>query len=83
MNGSKLLRHLIASSFKFSLSILTLTSSYAFAITDQEIAEHWSPVIYHDTNSAYGYEAEYITNFDYDYDGDGTNNWENLLLNCI
>ena len=46
--------------------------------THAELAQHWAPVIYHDTNDSYGYDAEYITNVDFDGNWSGTDNWENL-----
>jgi len=38
------------------------------AVTHQELAERWAPRLYHDTNDAYDYEAEYFTLFNYDGD---------------
>jgi hypothetical protein len=46
-------------------------------ITDFELAEHWAPVFYHDTDDK-DYEADYITAFDFDGDFISDNNWENL-----
>lgn len=53
-------------------------SPLALAVTHQELAEYWGPRVYHDTNDAYGYNAEYITKVDYDGNWIGTDNWENL-----
>lgn len=43
-----------------------------------DIAAHWAPRIYQDVNSTYSYEADYITNFNYDGNWNGKDNWENL-----
>ncbi|QGP92329.1 hypothetical protein MGLY_17030 [Neomoorella glycerini] len=50
----------------------------ARAITHAELAAYWAPEIYQDTNATYGYKADYITNFDFDGDWRGNNNWDNL-----
>ena len=42
-----------------------------------DLAAHWAPVIYQDTDSTY-YKGDYITRFDFDGDWVGNNNWENL-----
>ncbi len=46
-------------------------------VTEFELAEHWAPVFYHDTDDK-DYEADYITAFDFDGDFISDNNWENL-----
>ena len=46
-------------------------------VTAFELAEHWAPVFYHDTDDK-DYEADYITAFDFDGDFISDNNWENL-----
>jgi len=46
-------------------------------ITHEQLAAHWSPVWYHDTDDT-DYEADYITAFDFDGDFISNNNWENL-----
>jgi len=56
----------------------SLLAGTAFAITPEQLAQHWAPRIYHDTNSSYGYEAEYITRVDYDGNWNSNDNWENL-----
>ncbi|AZR72992.1 hypothetical protein BBF96_06035 [Anoxybacter fermentans] len=48
------------------------------AITYDELAQHWAPRFYHDTNVNYDYEAEYFTLFNYDSNWKGIDNWENL-----
>lgn len=50
----------------------------AKAATTQEIAAHWAPEFYQDVNDTYGYRADYVTNFNYDGDWVGNNNWENI-----
>ena len=42
-----------------------------------QLAAHWAPVIHQDTDDSY-YKGDYITNFDFDGDWVGNNNWENL-----
>ena len=46
-------------------------------VTAFELAEHWAPVFYHDTDDK-DYKADYITAFDFDGDFISDNNWENL-----
>ena len=41
------------------------------------LAAYWAPTIYQDTDDTY-YKGDYITNFDFDGDWVGNNNWENL-----
>ncbi len=43
----------------------------------RQLAKHWAPRIYQDTDSSY-YEGDFITNFNFDGDYNGKNNWENL-----
>lgn len=43
----------------------------------QELARRWAPTFYHDTDDSY-YVGDFITNFDFDGDYVGKNNWENL-----
>ncbi|MBA9026394.1 C2 domain-containing protein [Peribacillus huizhouensis] len=50
----------------------------AQAASTLEIAEYWAPEFYQDVNDTYGYSADFVTNFDYDGDWVGNNNWENL-----
>ncbi|HIA05079.1 MAG TPA: hypothetical protein EYN66_24815, partial [Myxococcales bacterium] len=42
-----------------------------------ELAKHWAPVWYHDTDDT-KYSADYITAYDFDGDTISNNNWENL-----
>ena len=53
-----------------------LFEARAITISDGELAYHWAPVIYQDTDST-DYSGDYLTRFDYDRDWDGCNNWEN------
>ncbi|MEA2071192.1 MAG: hypothetical protein U9O98_07875 [Asgard group archaeon] len=46
-------------------------------INYEELAYYWAPIWYQDTVSN-NYPADYITNFDFDGDWAGNNNWENL-----
>jgi hypothetical protein len=48
----------------------------ATGIEDWVLASYWAPIIYQDTDST-DYSADYITNFDFDRDWNGCNNWEN------
>jgi hypothetical protein len=45
-------------------------------ITDLDLAAYWAPIWYQDTDDT-DPDADYITNFDFDSDWDGANNWEN------
>ncbi len=47
------------------------------APTHEQIAKHWAPVWYHDTDDD-DYDADYITAIDFDGDMISENNWENL-----
>jgi hypothetical protein len=42
-----------------------------------DLANYWAPEVYQDVSAFYGYNADCITNFDYDGDWEGINNWEN------
>ncbi|NHK30197.1 MAG: hypothetical protein FK730_02520, partial [Asgard group archaeon] len=44
-----------------------------------ELAYYWAPVWYQDTDSS-AYRSDYITNFDYDGNWIGNDNWNNLEL---
>ncbi len=49
-------------------------------ITHKELAEYHSPIAYQDVNanSDAGRKSDFITNFDFDGDWKGNNNWENI-----
>lgn len=61
----------------FSVMIVPFTPK-AHAASYAELAAYWAPDFYQDVNSTYGYPADYMTNFDYDGDWVGNNNWENI-----
>ncbi|MFI9812755.1 hypothetical protein [Saccharothrix variisporea] len=52
----------------------TLTSP-ASAATDAELAFHWAPVHYQDTDSS-DYDADYVSTVDFDGEWNTLNNWE-------
>jgi len=60
------------------LSLAAVRPSPVRGVGYDELAAHWAPVFYQDVNSTYGYRADYLTNFNYDGDWAGNNNWENL-----
>jgi hypothetical protein len=64
-----MLRNLIA-------FVSLLAAGSAGAVTDQELAFHYAPVHYQDTDSS-DYPSDYLTAFDYDSDRISTNNWDN------
>jgi len=45
--------------------------------TRAQLAAHWAPVWYQDTDSS-DYKADYITAYDFDGDNRSDNNWDNL-----
>lgn len=53
-----------------------LCETKATTIDDEDLAYYWAPIVYQDTDSS-DYSADYITNFNFDGDWDGCNNWEN------
>lgn len=63
--------------------LAVLLPAKTYALTEQQLAEYWAPDIYHDVNDTYGYKADFITNFNFDGDWNGTNNWENLYSYSI
>lgn len=70
--------------FISTLMVLTLgitmfsIPKVAHAATYSEIAAHWAPQIYQDVSTDYGVRADFVTNFNYDGDWVGNNNWNNL-----
>jgi hypothetical protein len=60
-----------------SLTALPQPTAHANAF-HQQLAEYWAPEFYQDLNDSYGYRADLLTNFDYDGDWQGNNNWDNL-----
>lgn len=62
----------------FFAGILTLSfASSGYAVTDFDLAFHYAPVHYQDTDDS-DYPADYVTSIDYDFDWIATNNWDNL-----
>ncbi len=62
-----------------SLSMAGLGNpGHAHAASERELAAYWAPEFYQDVNDTYGYRADYVTNFNYDGDWVGNNNWENI-----
>lgn len=55
---------------------LLAAAAGASAVPASELAFHYAPVHYQDTDSS-DYPSEYITSFDYDSDRDMSNNWDN------
>ncbi len=63
------------------LSLILTTFSFvkpAKAVSYTDLASHWAPKIYQDVNTTYGVRADFVTNFNYDGDWIGNNNWNNL-----
>jgi len=59
------------------LGAVPIISPAEGANTDHfDLAEYWAPVWYQDT-ARWDYDADYITNFDFDGNWIGTDNWEN------
>jgi hypothetical protein len=54
------------------------SSQAAQTPSDLELARYHAPIHYQDTDST-KYKGDYITNFNYDNDWQGTNNWDNLF----
>ena len=50
----------------------------AATVSTKDLAAYWAPDFYQDVNDTYGYASDYMTNFDYDGDWKGNNNWENM-----
>ena len=55
------------------------TAEAATTITDYDLAAYWAPVWYQDADSS-KYEADYITNFDFDGSGDAPASWRKAAL---
>ncbi len=54
----------------------TFSREVQVGMTDEELAMHWAPVFYHDTDST-NPRADQFTRFEFDGDWIGTNNWGN------
>ncbi|WP_394616973.1 hypothetical protein JNUCC0626_46415 [Lentzea sp. JNUCC 0626] len=59
-----------------AIALLALTPAPAHAVTDHDLAFHWAPVHYQDTDSS-DYDADYLSTVDFDGDWNTLNNWEN------
>jgi hypothetical protein len=57
-----------------SLDLFTWDHSF----TEADLALYWAPVWYQDTHSSHDPELDYITNFNYDGNWKGNDNWGNL-----
>ncbi|MHA1760959.1 MAG: hypothetical protein ACTSXA_10125 [Candidatus Heimdallarchaeota archaeon] len=62
----------------FFLPFIPVTAE-SVEFTHQELAYYWAPVWYQDTHSS-DYPADYITNFDFDNNWIGNDNWDNQPL---
>lgn len=58
-----------------ALTITALLPTPAHAATDLDLATHWAPIHYQDTDSS-DYDADYITAVDYDGEWNTLDNWE-------
>jgi len=56
---------------------LETETDFTGSVSEIDLAEHWAPVFYHDTDDT-NYRADYITKVDFDEDFQGNNNWDNL-----
>jgi hypothetical protein len=54
-----------------------LAASEAGAPSHAQLAAHWAPVWYHDSDSS-NYKGDYIVAYDFDGDTRSDNNWDNL-----
>ncbi|MFD7659976.1 hypothetical protein ACFV4N_38875, partial [Actinosynnema sp. NPDC059797] len=52
-----------------------LAAPAAHAVSDADLANHWAPVHYQDTDSS-DYDADYLSTVDFDGDWNAQNNWE-------
>ncbi|WP_367129826.1 hypothetical protein [Saccharothrix sp. HUAS TT1] len=65
----------IAASLIAAVALSTLATTPAHAATDAELAFHWAPVHYQDTDSS-DYDADYLSAVDFDGEWNTQNNWE-------
>ncbi|MEU0884595.1 hypothetical protein ABZ345_38900 [Lentzea sp. NPDC005914] len=56
----------------------TLTTPAHAAVSDYDLAFHWAPVHFQDTDSS-DYDADYLSTVDFDGDWNALNNWENQV----
>ena len=55
--------------------VATLAGPAQAAASDLDLAQHWAPIHYQDTDSS-DYDADYLSSVDFDADWDARNNWE-------
>ncbi|MGI8501618.1 MAG: hypothetical protein ACR2LR_10830 [Hassallia sp.] len=65
-----------------AFSTFTNLKGIAQTPTDLDLASYHAPIHYQDTDST-KYSGDYITQFNYDGDWRGTNNWDNLGLSPL
>jgi hypothetical protein len=63
--------------FALATSLFTGVSR-TYAVSYFDLAAYWAPQLYQDVNTTYDVRADFITNFNYDGDYIGNNNWNNL-----
>ena len=68
----------------FAISLINTNNSSAEGVTGKDMAKHWAPVIYQKVDITGGHSlgghADFITNFDFDGDECGDNNWDNAKI---
>jgi hypothetical protein len=72
----KALSVLVALTFLTTL-LFTNSVTVVLAVDYSALAQYWAPEVYQDVNDTYGYPADYMTNFDFDGNWNGKDNWEN------
>jgi hypothetical protein len=65
----------IAASLFAAATLSVFLTTPAHAATDAELAFHWAPVHYQDTDSS-DYDADYLSTVDFDGEWDTVDNWE-------
>jgi hypothetical protein len=60
-----------------ALFLCLFSHSEAQALSTEELLQHWSPLIYQQTDLRHS-QADFLAAFDFDGDFDGFNNWEHL-----
>ncbi|MBB5959381.1 hypothetical protein FHS29_006002 [Saccharothrix tamanrassetensis] len=64
-----------AASLIAAVALTVLVATPAKAATDAELAFHWAPIHYQDTDSS-DYDADYLSTVDFDGEWNTLNNWE-------
>ncbi|HEX8864023.1 MAG TPA: hypothetical protein VF821_00065, partial [Lentzea sp.] len=59
-----------------AIALIAMTPAPAHAVSDDDLAFHWAPIHYQDTDSS-DYDADYLSTVDFDGDWNTLNNWEN------